>query len=390
MFSLQLSIPTITLLSITFFIVALLLLIYRRRVASVARYASKCDNAENPTELPRASVIVYADIDTEAQQLSAMLNQVLNQEYPVAYEIIVINDGSSHTTRQVVEQLELKHPNLYLSFTPDDTRNLSRKKLSLTIGIKAARNEVVVLTCADTKISSSKWLASMTRHFSTGSDIVIGYADIDPTTDRQYGKRRRAFATANEAMQYLSSAIASKPYRGIGYNIAYRRSVFFDNKGFSRSLNLLQGDDDLFIDEIARRYNTAVELSSDSHISIITDRPRAFYRTMRLNRSFTHRFLKGAPRILFGFCSLLFWLWLAASAATIASDWDNAIVGGAVFLLALALWIPILVAWRHTLRAIHSRRLLFTLPMLIMIQPFSNLIYRIKANSRHNRNYTWQ
>lgn len=319
-----------------------------------------------------------------------MLNQVLNQEYPAPYEVIVINDGSSHTTRQVVEQLELRHPNLYLSFTPDDTRNLSRKKLSLTIGIKAARYEAVILTCADVEIASKQWLASMAKHFSTGSDIIIGYADIDPTSDRQHGKRRRAFTTANEAMQYLSSAIISKPYRGIGYNIAYRRSVFFDNKGFSRTLNLQHGDDDLFIDEVARRHNTAVELSPDSHVTIITDRPRKFHREMRLNRSFTHKFLKGKPRLLFGFCSLLFWLWLIASAIAIISDWDNAIVAGAVLLLALSLWIPILIAWRRTLRVIHSRRLLLTLPILIMIQPFSNLIYRIKSNSRHNRNYTWQ
>lgn len=389
MFSLQLPISTIVFLSITFIATVLLLLIYRRRVASVARHASQCDKAEIPDNLPRTSVIVYADIDTEASQLTSMLNQVLNQEYPVPYEVIVINDGASSTTRQAVEELELKHPNLYLSFTPDDTRNLSRKKLSLTIGIKAARNEVAVLTCADSSIPSPRWLASMTRHFAEENDITIGYASIDPATDRSAGKRRRAFDTADEAMQYLSGAIASKPYRGIGYNIAYRRSVFFDNKGFSRSLNLQHGDDDIFIDEVARRHNTAVELSTDSHVTISAGRPREFHREMRLNHAFTRQYLKGAPRLLFGFCSLLFWAWLTASVAAVISDWENILTVGTVALLALGLWIPVIMAWRGTLRALHSRRLLLTLPAMIMTQPMLNAIYRIRAKHRKSHNYTW-
>ncbi len=39
------------------------------------------------------------------------------------------------------------------------------------------------------------------------------------------------------------------PYRGASGNIAFRRDKFFDNKGFSSSLNLRSGDDDIFINE---------------------------------------------------------------------------------------------------------------------------------------------
>lgn len=390
MFSLQISFTTITLLSITFITVVLLLTIYRRRVASVGRHAETCNNADTPDILPRASVIVYADIDTEPLQIKSLLTQLLSQEYPDSYEVIVINDGSSATTRQVVEALIPNHPNLYLSFTPDDTRNLSRRKLALTIGIKAARYEVVALTCADTQISSSHWLSSITRHFSQGHDIVIGYASVDPKTDRSHGCRYRAFDSAACAVDYLSSAIFRHVYRGTGYNIAYRRSVFFDNKGFSRSLNLRYGDDDIFIDQIAHKYSSAVELSTDSHVSIVTNRPTTFHHEMRLRHAFTHKFLHHAPRWLNGFCSTLFYTWLIASCYTIVSDWGNLIVAIAIALLALALWIPIIIAWRRSLRALHSRQLLFTIPIMILRRPFTNLVYRLRAKRHTSRNYTWQ
>ncbi len=390
MFSLQFSITTITLLSITFIAVVLLLTIYRRRVASVGRHAIVCNNDDTPDSLPRASVIVYADIDTAPDRLRALLKQLLSQEYPDSYEVIVINDGSSVTTRQVVESMIPDHPNLYLSFTPDDTRNLSRRKLALTIGIKAARHDVVVLTCADTAIVSSRWLSSMTRHFARRHDIVIGYASIAPNSDCSRGRRYRAFDSAACAVDYLSAAIARHTFRGTGYNIAYRRSVFFDNKGFSRSLNLRYGDDDIFIDQIARQYSATVELSVDSHVEVITDRPAAFHHEMRKRRAFTHKFLRRAPRLLNGFCSTLFYTWLLASCAAIASAWGNLIVAIAVAVLALALWIPVIVAWRRTLRVLHSRRLLLTIPAMILRHPFTNLAYRLRAKRHTNRNYTWQ
>lgn len=390
MFSLDFSIPTITLLSVVFVAVMFLLTVYRRRVASVARRAAECSSAAEASGLPRVSVVVYADVDVETSCLRNMLEQVLGQEYPAGYEVIVINDGSNSVTRQVVEGLEALHPNLYLSFTPDDMRNLSRRKLALTIGIKAARSEVVVLTCGDARIDSSRWLASMARHFAEGKDVVIGYASPDVKADREVGCRGRAFANAAEAVDYLSSAIGGRAYRGTGYNMAYRREVFFDNKGFSRSLNLQYGDDDLFVDEVARRYATVVELSKDSHVTVVTDSPRRYYREMRRRYAFTYRFIKGAPRMTLGMCSLMMWVWLAASCGAVASAWGNLPVAGAVLLLGVALWVPVLMAWRRTLRVLCSRRLLLTLPMMILVRPFVNVAYRLRARRRDSRNYTWQ
>jgi hypothetical protein len=52
---------------------------------------------------------------------------------------------------------------------------------------------------------------------------------------------------------------------GVGRNLVYRRSVFFENKGFGSHNHLVSGDDDLFVNSNASRKTTCVEFGDGSH-----------------------------------------------------------------------------------------------------------------------------
>ena len=54
---------------------------------------------------------------------------------------------------------------------------------------------------------------------------------------------------------------------GIGRNLAYRRELFFRNKGFATHYELVSGDDDLFINEVAGETTTHIEIREESHTS---------------------------------------------------------------------------------------------------------------------------
>jgi len=125
---------------------------------------------------PAVSVIVYSQ--DEADALASLLPVILNQDYPAAFEVIVVNEGDSSDVRNTVEPMQLAYRNLYLTHTPDGARNLSRKKLAITLGVKAARYEVVVLTTVAAIIGSDKWLRAMTSQMVTdpARQIVLGYA----------------------------------------------------------------------------------------------------------------------------------------------------------------------------------------------------------------------
>lgn len=389
-FSFNLSPIIIALIAATLLCVIFLLTAYRKRVASIHRFQSRnLPNTDDLTSasLPTASVIIYTN--DEASELARLLPIILEQDYPTAFEVIVVNDGASEAINDIVSELRQSHSNLYLTYTPNEARNLSRKKLALTLGIKAARNEVVVLTNADAVITSRQWLSHLCRHFNPSTEVVIAHACNNVHRDKTIGKRRRAFDSAISDVAHLSAAIFHHPYRGNSYNLAYRRDTFFKNKGFSHSLNLHHGDDDIFINRITNSHNTAVELSPEAIVACDFYNPRSMHREMKSRRIFNARFLrKGTPRF-FGFCSFIFWLWLILSVATIALSLPNlfpsAIIGG----LALALWVPLIFTWRKTLKALQSRRLALSLPYLILTQPFYNLFYRISGKRHRYRNYTW-
>lgn len=362
------------------------------RVRNVAEYRRRADS-ERPDKpdadyLP-VSVIVYSQ--SESESLAELLPMLLKQDYPAAFEVIVVNDGESVDVRDTVSLLRASHPNLYLTFTPQGVVNLSRKKLALTLGIKAARYDVVALTTAAVEIESTQWLRRMMRPFGSDSpvELVIGFAYVDPDEDDRHGRRRRAFDYVADSTRWLSVAIAGKPFRGTEYNIAYRKDLFMRNKGFASSLNLHYGDDDIFISQVARRANTVVELSDDSIVRLRQGNHPRLFTERTLRRFFTESFIRRRPRFVHG---AIGWLQIAAIGCAVAASalsWPNvepAIVGTVLVVLMFVLDI---VVWRRQMAALKSRNLMLTIPWLSLSYPLRRLYGKIHARFGKQKKYTW-
>ena len=208
---------------------------------------------------PGVSVIICAK--NESENLREFLPAVLNQKYP-DFEVIVVNDGSTDETEQLLVDLKRQYSNLYSTYVPEDVKVMSSKKLALTIGIKAAHNEIILLTDADCKPVSENWISLMVRNFTDKKDFVLGYG--------AYEKKKGilghliSYDTFFIALQYMGFAIRGVPYMGVGRNMAYRNKIFFDNRGFASILHLQSGDDDLFVNSNTNGINTRVETDSDS------------------------------------------------------------------------------------------------------------------------------
>ena len=386
-----LSLPTIVLALLSALIVPLLYLLffYRRRIELVSRHVDDCNADEAPVTMPGVSIIVYTNNDSE--NLAVMLPQLLSQDYPAGFEVIVVNDGASEMTKDIVTALSQTYSNLYITYAPEGSRYLSRKKLSLTIGIKAARYEYVVLTRSSCRIKSVKWLAMMARHFARGKQVVLGYACYSPDDDKQFGARKRAFNALADAVTYLSSALAGHPYRGIDANIGYSRDLFFKNRGFSGSLNLQYGDDDIFINEISTKENTAVELSSESQVGIVYRRkPRQVYRDIKARYTFTSQFVYKGARRLVGMASAMMWLWLLLSVAAILMGLPNLLPLAIVTVASIALWLSLMFAWKKVANRLGGRRVFFMVPLWLLLRPIHNAAYRLHAIKGSKWNFTWE
>lgn len=361
------------------------------RLGRVARQIRFDTSAELPeTGYPALSVIVTAGDD--AWNLPVLLPQILEQDYPAPLEVIMVEDGDSHATEAVVSKLQTIYPNLYMTFAPLRSRNLSRKKLSLTLGIKAARYDCLVFTCGTCRVASPLWLRSMARHFIEGRRCVIGYSaprpvdSVDPADDKH--RRTRSFDIIRTAVEYLSAAVGGKPYRGDGCNLAYTRDLFYSVKGFAGSLNYVNGDDDIFISNVANSDNCAVELSLDARVDTLQQRPAKAHRAERRQRIFTLRKLRSATPRLWAFMSLLWWLWLSASIAAVVSGLPSLLPLGAVTLISLGLCLPVMLKWRRLSAALGGRPLCLTVVWFMLVHPFTTLYARLTPGDI--KHYTWQ
>lgn len=389
------------LLGASFLPIIWLLGFYCPRIASVTRAVRRQterdrnaagegeDNTHGTKKAEGVSVIVYSA--GEASALSRMLPALLEQEYPGPMEVIVVNDGRNEAVKDAVTLLRHQHRNLHMTFTPEESRNLSRKKLSLTLGIKAARYDNVVLTEERAQFPGKQWLQRMTAPMLTDPsiEIVIGYSAPPYNEDHAGGARYRSFDLAAEGVAYLSAALRGNPWRGTSFNLAYRKDLFFRNKGFGHSLNLQTGDDDIFVSEVTTASNYAVELSPDSQITVATDKPVAYHRNERTQRAFSARKISRRPTMFFGTSSAMMWLWILLAAGTIAAGWPLWWPIVAVAGEACLLWIPVMITWHSVLRALHARPILLTVPWMLLRRPLTGFRYRRHAHRHIQQNYTW-
>lgn len=209
---------------------------------------------------PPVSIIICAR--NESENLKKFLPSVLEQDYP-DYEVIVVNDCSEDNSYDILGKFLIKYPHLKISNINKDPKFTHNKKFAQFIGIKAAKNEILLFTDADCQPESKKWIEVMASHFDDKISFVLGYGGY--FKEKGLLNKYIRYDCMTIAMQYLGMAIKGIPYMGVGRNLAYRRSLFFSNKGFGSHNHIASGDDDLFVNSGSSAVNTTVEFRNEAH-----------------------------------------------------------------------------------------------------------------------------
>jgi hypothetical protein len=189
-------------------------------------------------------------------------------------------------------------------------------------------------------------------------------------------------------MRYLGMALNSKPYMGIGRNLAYRKHLFYDNKGFSNFLELYRGEDDLFINEVANEFNTRVESSSDAVIRVHSENyTHLDWKRDKVSYIVTSQFYKGSQRYVFGFETFTRLLFFASCIAALvigilSQHW---IVAGAAFLIWLVRYILQMVIVNRTSKDLgEKRRYYLSLLFFDLILPWQSISFKLSPYASKN------
>ncbi|OEK09009.1 glycosyl transferase family 2 [Flavivirga aquatica] len=253
------------------------------------------------------SVIICAK--NEAKNLKAFIPSIISQDYS-DFEIVLINDASNDNTLEVIKDFEKQNSNIKVVDVKNTEAFWGNKKYALTLGIKASKNEFLLFTDADCKPLSKHWIKEMSSHFNNKKSIVLGYGSYSKIKNSFINKLVR-FETLITAVNYFSFAKLGIPYMGVGRNLAYTKKEFFNANGFINHIKVRSGDDDLFINQVANRKNTAICFSKQSFTDSIpkTSFKNWFRQKRRHVSTASHYKLKHKILLTLIYSSqLLFWL----------------------------------------------------------------------------------
>ncbi len=266
---------------------------------------------EQPQEPRPVSVIVCAH--DEEENLKELVPLLLQQNHP-QFEVIVVEDRCNDGTFDYLLQATKEHEQLKMVRVVNKPDHIHGKKFGLTLGIKAAKYDWVLLTDADCRPASNNWIKQMMEKYNSETKLVLGFSPYSKSTGLLNAFIR--FESFLTGIQFVGLALLGKPYMGVGRNLAYHKSLFLENKGFNSHLSVIGGDDDLFVNQHATKKNTVVQIGAES---LTVSKPKTtwadfYYQKLRhlsvgTRYKFSDRFILG----LFALTWLLTWLLVVPS-----------------------------------------------------------------------------
>ena len=291
-----------------------------------ARLALYMAPAKTISHTHPVSVIICAR--DEAANLAKNLPGSLVQLYSTTHEVIVINDNSFDDSKYVLEAFKKEFKQLHVTELTQEAKLIPGKKFPLSVGIKAARYEMVLLTDADCVPASEYWIDKMQATYDEGTEIVLGYGPYH----KKKGLLNKLvrWETFHTALQYFTYALAGKAYMGVGRNLSYKKSVFFRHKGFSAHNHVASGDDDLFINTAATKSNTKINI--DPQAFTLSEPPTSWKQWIKQKRRHysTSKYYRPLHKFLLGGYSLshfLFFPLLVAAIIFFSWQWALAVFG---------------------------------------------------------------
>jgi cellulose synthase/poly-beta-1,6-N-acetylglucosamine synthase-like glycosyltransferase len=323
----------------------------------------------NPDRIPVSVVVCAHD---EAHNLKELIPLLLSQDYP-EFEVLIVNDRSNDSTYDYLLEETQKHTRLRMVDVKSTPERVNGKKYGITLAIKAAVHDWILLTDADCRPNSDQWIRSMSQHFTKDTQFVLGLSPYS----RRPGLLNRfiRFETLLTAIQYFAFGWLGNPYMGVGRNLAYRKSLFLEKKGFNNFLHVTGGDDDLYVNMHARGKNTRLEISADSQTTSIPETSwKSFYQQKIRHLSvgkryrFLHRFLLG----LFGLSWIITWLSCVLLAICILASFTGLLEPIAIenYLVAVPFvlrWIFLILIFNTLLKKASLKFALWTIPALDFI-----------------------
>lgn len=208
-----------------------------------------------------------------AADLKEALLSILQQSFKHSYEVIVVDNGSTDHTKQVVQEFQkmVDIPVLYV--------------FEERLGLSVARNRAIreasgeyVLFLDDDAVASTDWVSGIVALFELDPQIGCVGGKIEPVWEGSaplwLPQENRTLYTI---LDYSDEIVEMrKPDIPFGANVAFRKSVFDSMEAFREDLgrvgsNLLSSEESELIERVRARYTVYYT----PHASVLHKIPRS-------------------------------------------------------------------------------------------------------------------
>ena len=246
---------------------------------------------EQQPNLPPITIILTPH--DNAQELAKNLPLYLNQDYPTDFQVIVVAPQNDHETGDVLKRFAA-NPHLYSTFIPESSRYMSKKKLAITLGVKAAKYDWVIMADINCYPTNDNWLQAIARNCKEDKELVVGYTRYEEETPA-YRQFERHYIARYIMREYQRNKAYACPFNAL----AFRKATFLREEGFRGNLKYIRGEYDFMVNKYAKGSNLAFENSPEG--TLIEETPtekvwlstHLFYMENRqhLQRTPQHRLL---------------------------------------------------------------------------------------------------
>ena len=205
------------------------------------------------------SVSIIIAVKNGENSLPTILSDLEKQNYNGEAEYIIVDDESIDRTEEIIKSYSKKNNKFIYISSKEGNKNLFFKKRALDAGIKNAKYDILIFTDVDCRVST-EWVKSMASYFQNEVDYVIGASQISNPLNiisRFQKIDLLMMMTAGKAGCNLESPIAST-----GQNQAYKKYLYYENNGFMKIKNSIQGDDSLFM-HLCLKKNAKIKFNSN-------------------------------------------------------------------------------------------------------------------------------
>ncbi len=217
------------------------------------------DAPQSAIDLPRVTVLLVSNGDHVA--LDEHLPIYLTQDYAPGYDVVVVSEKADAETDNVLKRYA-NNERLYSTFVPESSRYMSKNKLAITLGVKAAKNDWIVLTDPRCKPMGSDWLSSLSQSLADHDSIVLGYVNYS-----EESKPYHRFEQMHTALYLLRAAQRGEAYRTNCPLVAFKKKEFMENNGFLEHLRYSIGEYDFLVNKYGKLGDSEVAISPQTWLT---------------------------------------------------------------------------------------------------------------------------